>query len=164
MVLIETFAWSVSGQSVSPHAVRTWRACRKAIDGECVGGWNETYAASLTVAGAILIVAGLALVGAHRLLRRRYSDLELRVAVRGPGCARLARCARSSAPCRRGNAKLARRELAVGTGLASAGYRVPPGGVAAAPVGSPQTGSRRHSRAARPRHPRATRALHGPPT
>jgi hypothetical protein len=59
MVLIETFAWSVSGQSVSPHAVRTWRACRKAIDGECVGGWNETYAASLTVAGAILMSRAL---------------------------------------------------------------------------------------------------------
>jgi hypothetical protein len=77
MVLIETLAWSVGGGPVSAQDVRIWRTCRRSVGGECVGGWNETHAPSLLVFGTICLVAGLAAVSVHLLLRRRYSDLEL---------------------------------------------------------------------------------------
>jgi hypothetical protein len=62
---------------VSAQTVRVWRTCRDSINGECVGGWNETHAPSLAVVGAVCLVAGLIVVAVHWLLRRRYSDLEL---------------------------------------------------------------------------------------
>ena len=77
MVLIETLAWSIGAGPVSAQTVRVWRTCRQSIDGECVGGWNETHAPALVVLGAICLVAGLIVLAARWLLRRRYSDLEL---------------------------------------------------------------------------------------
>ena len=77
MVLIETLAWSIGAGSVSAQSVRVWRSCDQSVDGECVGGWNETHAPALVVLGAICLVAGLILLAVRRLLRRRYSDLEL---------------------------------------------------------------------------------------
>jgi hypothetical protein len=77
MVLIETVAWSIGAGPVSAQSIRVWRTCSTSIDRECVGGWNETHAPALVVLGAICLVAGVILVAVHRLLRRRYSDLEL---------------------------------------------------------------------------------------
>jgi hypothetical protein len=77
MLLIETFAWSVGADSISAQAVRIWRTCRNSVGGECVGGWDETKAPALVVLGAICLLAGLAALAVHLLLRRRYSDLEL---------------------------------------------------------------------------------------
>jgi hypothetical protein len=77
MLLIETLAWSIGAGPVSAQTVRVWRTCRQSINGECVGGWNETHAPALVVVGAICLVAGVGVLVAHRLLRRRYSDLEL---------------------------------------------------------------------------------------
>lgn len=62
---------------VSAQTVRVWRTCRESAGGECVGGWNETHAPSLVVLGTICLIAGLAALSVHLLLRRRYSDLEL---------------------------------------------------------------------------------------
>jgi hypothetical protein len=77
MPLIETLAWSIGAGSVSAQTVRIWRTCGDSTGGECVGGWNETHAPALVVLGAICLVAGLIVLAAHWLLRRRYSDLEL---------------------------------------------------------------------------------------
>jgi hypothetical protein len=77
MVLVETLAWSIGADRVSAQAVRIWRTCRDSTGGECVGGWDNTDAPSLLVLGAICLVVGLILLAVHRLLRRRYSDLEL---------------------------------------------------------------------------------------
>jgi hypothetical protein len=77
MVLIETLAWSIGAGSVSAQSVRVWPSCVQSVGGECVGGWNETHAPALVALGAICLVAGLILLAVHRLLRRRYSDLEL---------------------------------------------------------------------------------------
>jgi hypothetical protein len=77
MVLVETLAWSIGAGPVSAYSVTVWRTCRDSINGECVGGWNDTNAPSLVVLGAICLVAGLIALAVHRLLRRRYSDLEL---------------------------------------------------------------------------------------
>jgi hypothetical protein len=77
MVLIETLAWSIGAGPVSAQTVRVWRTCRHSINGECVGGWNDTHASSLVVLGAICLVAGVIVLAVHWLLRRRYSDLEL---------------------------------------------------------------------------------------
>jgi hypothetical protein len=77
MVLVETLAWSSGAGRVSATTITVWRTCRDSIAGECVGGWNETHAPSLVVLGAICLVAGLIALAVHRLLRRRYSDLEL---------------------------------------------------------------------------------------
>jgi hypothetical protein len=77
MVLIETLAWSIGTGRVSAHSITVWRTCRDSTGGECVGGWNETHTPALVVLGAICLVAGVILLDLHRLLRRRYSDLEL---------------------------------------------------------------------------------------
>ena len=77
MVLIETLSWSIGAGPVSAQTVRVWRTCRHSINGECVGGWNDTHASSLVVLGAICLVAGVIVLAVHWLLRRRYSDLEL---------------------------------------------------------------------------------------
>jgi hypothetical protein len=77
LVLIEALAWSVGAGPVSAQGVRVWRTCRNSVDGECVGGWDETDAPSLVVLGAICLVVGLATLSVYWLLRRRYSDLEL---------------------------------------------------------------------------------------
>lgn len=77
MLLLETLAWSIGAGPVSVQTFRVWRSCRESIDGECVGGWNETHAPALAVLGAIFLVAGLSVLAVHWLLRRRYSDLEL---------------------------------------------------------------------------------------
>ena len=77
MVLLGTLAWSVGAGPVSAQTVRVWRTCRHSINGECVGGWNDTHAPSLLVLGAMCLVAGLIVLAVHWLLRRRYSDLEL---------------------------------------------------------------------------------------
>jgi hypothetical protein len=77
MVLVETLAWSTGAGRVSAYSVTVWRTCRHSINGECVGGWNETHAPSLVVLGAICLVAGVIALAVHWLLRRRYSDLEL---------------------------------------------------------------------------------------
>jgi hypothetical protein len=77
MVLIETLAWAIGAGSVSARSIRVWRRCDQSVNGECVGGWAETHAPALVVLGAICLVAGLILLAVHRLLRRRYSDLEL---------------------------------------------------------------------------------------
>jgi hypothetical protein len=77
MVLVEALAWSIGAGRVSATTVIVWRTCHRSIDGECVAGWNETHAPSLVVLGAVCLVAGLILLAVYRLLRRRYSDLEL---------------------------------------------------------------------------------------
>jgi hypothetical protein len=77
MVLIETLAWSIGANPVSAQSVRVWRSCDQSVNGECVGGWDDTYVPSLVVLGAVCLVAGLILVAVHWLLRRRFSDLEL---------------------------------------------------------------------------------------
>ena len=77
MVLLETFAWSIGAGPVSAQTVRVWRSCRQSINGECVGGWDDTHAPSLVVLGAICLIAGLIVLAVYWLLRRRYSDLEL---------------------------------------------------------------------------------------
>jgi hypothetical protein len=77
MVLIETFAWAVGAGPVSAQGVRVWRTCSDSVGGECVGGWDETRTPALVVLGSILLLAGLAALTVHLLLRRRYSDLEL---------------------------------------------------------------------------------------
>jgi HAAS len=77
MVLVEALAWSSGARAVSAQSVTVWGTCRDSVNGECVGGWNHTSAPSLVVLGAICLVAGLIVLGVHRLLRRRYSDLEL---------------------------------------------------------------------------------------
>jgi hypothetical protein len=77
MVLLETLAWSLGAGPVSAQTVRVWRTCRHSLDGECVGGWNDTHASSLVLLGAICLIAGLVVLAVHSLLRRRYSDLEL---------------------------------------------------------------------------------------
>jgi hypothetical protein len=77
MLLIETLAWSIGAGPVSAQLVRVWRTCGNSIDGECVGGWNETHAPAFVVLGAICLVAGVIALAVYWLLRRRYSDLEL---------------------------------------------------------------------------------------
>ena len=77
MVLVETLAWSIGAGRVSAQSVTVWGTCRHSTGGECVGGWNHTQAPSLVVLGTICLVAGLILLAMYRLLRRRYSDLEL---------------------------------------------------------------------------------------
>jgi hypothetical protein len=77
MLLIETLAWSIGAGPVSAQSVRVWRTCGNSIDGECVGGWNETHAPAFVVLGAICLVAGVIALAVYWLLRRRYSDLEL---------------------------------------------------------------------------------------
>jgi hypothetical protein len=77
MVLVEAVAWSIGAGPVSAQTVRVWRTCVNSINGECAGGWNDTHAPSLVVLGAVCLVAGVILLAVHRLLRRRYSDLEL---------------------------------------------------------------------------------------
>jgi hypothetical protein len=77
MLLIEGLAWSIGAGPVSAQTARIWRTCRDSINGECVGGWNETHAPTLVVLGAICLVAGFVALAVHLLLRRRYSDLEL---------------------------------------------------------------------------------------
>ncbi len=77
MVLIETLAWSIGAGPVSAQTVRVWRTCPESINGDCVGGWNDTHVPSLVVLGAVCLVAGVILVAVHLLLRRRFSDLEL---------------------------------------------------------------------------------------
>jgi hypothetical protein len=77
LVLIETVAWTVGAGSISAQSVRVWRTCRDSVGGECVGGWDEPRVPALAVLGAICLVAGLAALAVHLLLRRRYSDLEL---------------------------------------------------------------------------------------
>jgi hypothetical protein len=85
MVLIETFAWSIGTGAVSPRGVTVWRTCSDSIGGECVGRWDETQAPALAVAGVICLIAGLATLSLYRLLRRRYSDLELMPRLLGVG-------------------------------------------------------------------------------
>jgi hypothetical protein len=77
MLLIEALAWSIGVGPVSAQTVRVWRTCRDSVNGECVGGWNETHAPTLVALGAICLVAGFVVLAVHLLLRRRYSDLEL---------------------------------------------------------------------------------------
>jgi hypothetical protein len=77
MVLIETLAWSIGAGPVSAQTVRVWRTCRASVNGECVGGWNETHAPAFVVLGAICLSAGVIALAVYWLLRRRYSDLEL---------------------------------------------------------------------------------------
>jgi hypothetical protein len=77
MVLIETLVWSIGGGPVPAQTVRVWRRCSESINGECVGGWDDTYVPSLVLLGAVCLVAGVILVAVHLHLRRRFSDLEL---------------------------------------------------------------------------------------
>jgi hypothetical protein len=52
MVLVEVVSWSVGPGPLSADAVRVWRTCRGAsFDGECVGGWSDSYAPALVVLG-----------------------------------------------------------------------------------------------------------------
>jgi hypothetical protein len=64
-VLIEALTWSIGAGPVSVQTVRVWRTCRDSINGECVGGWNETHAPSLVVVGAVCLVAGLIVLAVH---------------------------------------------------------------------------------------------------
>ena len=119
MVLIETLAWSIGAGPVSAQTVRVWRTCSRSINGECVGGWNDTHAPVSRRARRHLPRrrrrrARRALAPAATLLRPRAHATPTRR--RHAGLTGDARCRAAN---RRRDKKLARRQLAVGTAVAS---------------------------------------------
>lgn len=71
-----TLDWML-GHPMRGHGVRVWRTCPQSADGQCIGPWQNHYASSTLIVGAVLILVGLAVVLAAVLVRRRYSQREV---------------------------------------------------------------------------------------